>query len=162
MADFKKAIKVILLHEGGYVFDKRDPGGETNFGISKKSYPDLDIKKLTVEQATEIYLRDYWLKLKLEQINDDRIALIIFDHAVNTGTHNTIRMVQKSVGVEVDGVIGNVTIKAVNQSDSRFLILDLCTARGEFYINLVNKKPLLRVFKQAWLNRVTACQNCEL
>ena len=56
MAEFKLAIPRVITNEGGYVNDPDDPGGETKYGISKRSYPALDIKNLTVEQATAIYL----------------------------------------------------------------------------------------------------------
>ena len=61
MADrFPAFINRILGHEGGYVNDPQDPGGETNWGISKRSYPGEDIKNLTLDQAAAIYRRDYW------------------------------------------------------------------------------------------------------
>ena len=59
-SSFDLAIPIVLENEGGYVNDPADPGGETKYGISKRSYPALDIKNLTVEQATAIYLRDFW------------------------------------------------------------------------------------------------------
>ena len=62
--DFREAIEVILKHEGGYVNDPVDPGGETNMGISKRAYPDLDIKGLTKQSVREIYYKDYCLKGK--------------------------------------------------------------------------------------------------
>ena len=58
---FQRCILFVLDQEGGYVNDPRDPGGETNFGISKRSYPDVDIRALTKPQAIEIYRKDYWL-----------------------------------------------------------------------------------------------------
>ena len=62
---FTEAIGVILYHEGGYVNDKDDPGGETMMGISKRAYPNLDIKGLTEDDVKEIYHKDYWLKGKI-------------------------------------------------------------------------------------------------
>ena len=58
--DFNQAFKTLIGHEGGYVDDPEDPGGETNFGISKRSYPQEDIPNMTLERATEIYQRDFW------------------------------------------------------------------------------------------------------
>lgn len=54
------AVGITLNFEGGYTNDSLDPGGETNFGITRRSYPDIDIKNLTREQASAIYKRDYW------------------------------------------------------------------------------------------------------
>ena len=72
---FEKAFKYVIYNEGGYVNDPSDLGGETKYGISKRSYPNLDIKHLTLEQARKIYFCDYWLKGKFEQISDDTLAI---------------------------------------------------------------------------------------
>ena len=65
--EFKDAVKIILKHEGGYVNDPVDPGGETNMGISKRAYPYLNIKELTKKDAEDIYFKDYWLKAKVKK-----------------------------------------------------------------------------------------------
>ena len=65
---FRKAIEVILKYEGGYVNDPNDLGSETNFGISKRSYPNVDIKNLTKEQAIEIYHRDWWVRYEYDKM----------------------------------------------------------------------------------------------
>ncbi len=59
---FEKAFEYVIQNEGDYVLDKNDPGGETKFGISKRSYPTLNIRDLTLEDAKEIYYRDFWMK----------------------------------------------------------------------------------------------------
>ena len=51
LVKFDEIIEVVLHHEGGYVNDPKDPGGETNFGIAKRSHPDVDIKNLTKDGA---------------------------------------------------------------------------------------------------------------
>jgi len=60
----------VLKREGGYVDDPTDRGGETKYGISKRSYPQLDIKNLTLEQALEIYRKDYWKPSRVEKLPD--------------------------------------------------------------------------------------------
>lgn len=80
--DFNYCVEQILKHEGGYVNDPRDPGGETNFGISKRAYPNLDIKSLTKEVAIEIYRRDYWNRIDK---TFPELNLLVFDAAVNQG-----------------------------------------------------------------------------
>lgn len=84
MADFNNYINTILAKEGGYVDDKSDRGGKTKFGISQKSYPNLDISKLTLPQAVEIYKRDYWDKINGDNLPTS-IAMNAFDAAVNQG-----------------------------------------------------------------------------
>lgn len=81
---FEWAVKFVLDHEGGYVNDPSDPGGETKYGISKASYPNVDIANLTVDQAKAIYRRDYWKPVGAGAQPQD-IALALFDFAVNAG-----------------------------------------------------------------------------
>lgn len=90
-----KAIEFVLRHEGGYSNDPNDPGGETNWGISKRSYPDRDIKNLTIDQAKDIYYNDYWLKNDCE-IREWPLDLILFDTAVNMGSKRAKVLQQES------------------------------------------------------------------
>ena len=82
---FERAFEMVIGAEGGYVNDPHDPGGETKFGISKRAYPNEDIKALTIERARELYLRDYWLAAGCDQIADEAMAMLLFDCAVNQG-----------------------------------------------------------------------------
>src|ERR1039458_5408099 len=102
MADFNLAISIVLTNEGGLVDDPNDPGGLTNYGISKASYPNLDIKNLTVAQATAIYLRDFWL---FGGIVNQAVATKLFDAYVNM-RHDAIKIAQGIVGAVVDGGYG--------------------------------------------------------
>lgn len=84
MSLFLPAFQIVVGLEGGYVNDPKDPGGETKWGISKRAYPTLDIKNLTLEQAQQIYLTDYWDRCGCDLMPWDR-ALCVFDCAVNQG-----------------------------------------------------------------------------
>jgi len=84
MADFERAFRVLVGEEGGYVNDPADPGGETKYGISKRAYPAIDIRNLTLDQAKAIYRRDYWDPLQLDR-RPWGPALVLFDCAVNQG-----------------------------------------------------------------------------
>jgi len=112
---FEKVIDSVLAHEGGYSDDKVDPGGETNFGISKRQYPDIDIKNLTIERAKEIYYQDYWLKGRCDQLPIQLVS-IYFDMCVNFGLRGACRVLQRAANgkhsgrLKVDGRIGPNTI----------------------------------------------------
>lgn len=80
---FQAAVSNVLASEGGYVNHPSDPGGETNFGISKRAYPHLDIRNLTRADAVDIYRRDYWAKVP-ESLPDD-LRWMVFDACVNHG-----------------------------------------------------------------------------
>jgi lysozyme family protein len=116
MAEFNLAVPIVLANEGGYVNDPADPGGETKYGISKRSYPGIDIKNLTVEQATAIYLKDFW---KFSGINDQRVADKMFDSYVNL-KHTAMKYAQEILfkALTPDGIYGPETEDAVNRTDS--------------------------------------------
>jgi hypothetical protein len=85
--NFSRAYGVVVGIEGGLVDDPADPGGLTKYGISKRQYPDVDIRNLTLEQAKAIYLRDYWNTHDLDALEYGK-ALLVFDTAVNGGNHS--------------------------------------------------------------------------
>src|SRR5690606_3267043 len=117
---FRRAVEVVLQHEGGYANDPRDPGGETKWGISKRSYPHLDIANLTREEAIEIYRRDWWQRYGYGRIDDADVAAKVMDLAIKMGPATAHRLLQEAlvfVGcpVAVDGIIGPQTIGAANK-----------------------------------------------
>jgi lysozyme family protein len=150
---FSRCIKVILRNEGGYVNHPNDPGGETNFGIAKKFYPEEDIKNMTKERATYLYYKDYWIPMNLKGIQNEELVLQVFDFGVNAGIKTSIRILQRLVGVADDGIIGKITTKVVN--DQPIELVDKFKMRRKiFYMNLAAKKPKLQVFLRGWLRRV--------
>ena len=108
MVSYEKLIDRILDHEGGYVNHPSDPGGETKFGIAKRSYPNLDIKSLTREQAIEIYRRDFFEPVA-SQISNEDLLFQVLDAAVNHGMGNSTRMLQRAIDVADDGHFGPVS-----------------------------------------------------
>ena len=110
--NFDKAFEILIGHEGGYVNDPADPGGETKYGISKRSYPDVDIKNLTLAEAKVIYYQDFWVKAHCDEM-PPLVAFNVFDAAVNHGRGQAIRFLQRALNVVDDGVFGNVTRRAL-------------------------------------------------
>lgn len=111
-ANYEQCFQKLLTQEGSYSNNPNDPGGETNFGISKRSYPALDIRNLTVDQVRAIYLRDYWLAAKCD-LMPRGIDSMLFDAAVNHGVDTAVRLLQQSAGVKPDGNVGSITLSAV-------------------------------------------------
>lgn len=107
---FDRAFSVVVGQEGGLVKDPNDPGGETNFGISKRAYPKVDIENLTLDQAKDIYRRDYWAPIKGDFLPSP-LGLFVFDAAVNQGVDAAIKMLQRALGCAQDGIIGAETVK---------------------------------------------------
>lgn len=111
MSEFDKAFDAVVGIEGGYVNDQKDPGGETKYGICKRSYPNEDIKNLTLEHAKLLYKRDYWDAAKCDQLPSP-LNLFVFDGAVNQGVAPAIKTLQKTLNVVQDGILGQQTITA--------------------------------------------------
>ena len=105
MADFLVSIKKTLANEGGYTNDLNDAGGETNMGVSKREYPDVDIKNLTEQQAVEIYREGYW-KANYSQIANQPLADKLFDLGVLFGVGTTVKVLQIVLDLTPDGAFG--------------------------------------------------------
>lgn len=98
MTTFDLAFKIVIGEEGGYVNNPKDPGGETKYGVSKRSYPSLDIKNLSIDQAKKIYKENYWDKVGGDS-KPFEIALPLFDCAINCGTGKATELYKKAVAV---------------------------------------------------------------
>ena len=132
VSKFDLALNFTLKWEGGYVNDPKDPGGETNFGISKRAYPNEDIKNLTRERARDIYIRDYWNPLVCSS-RDRSMGIAVFDSAVNCGVARVM--------VWLDGA------ETWEQ---------LLQCRRNYYQDLVKRRPALKRYLKGWLNRLDA------
>lgn len=138
--------------------DKDDPGGETKFGISKRSYPDLDIKNITKQQATEIYERDFYNKVR----GDDLpvwLALMVADFAVNAGIKPAVAILQRLVNETDDGIMGKKTIAACKSKASRTLRQAYTTGREAYYDALAAKRPTMKRFLNGWKSRTKDCES---
>ncbi len=155
---FKKAVKNLLVDEGGYVNNPADSGGETKYGISKKTYPALDIKNLTREEAIVIYFQDFWVRYGYADIAHKSIAEKLFNLSVNMGPHDAHRLVQQSLRalknpVHEDGRLGPITKAAINSANENILLAAYRSEAAGHYRALVSHKKSLGVFLSGWLNR---------
>ena len=155
MAKFELSIDTILKHEGGYVNDPDDPGGETNFGISKRQYLKIDIARLTIEQAKMLYRQDYW---KYDEIISQPVATKVFDMAVNMGhgrAHRILQEALQNVGepVRIDGILGPQTIKAANGSDYEELLKEIRILMAVRYAQIALARPTSRKYLHNWMRR---------
>ncbi len=153
MANFERIVNKVLMNEGGYVNDPTDKGGETNFGISKRVYPHVNIKNLSKNQAKAIYKKDYWDEIKGNDIVSDEVAYEIFDTAVNMGVRTSSKLVQIAINVYPDGDIGQKTLKAINTTNEELLIAKFKLAKIARYVYLVRKRPKNQKYLYGWLNR---------
>jgi lysozyme family protein len=145
--NYDQAFEFVVGHEGGLTLDRRDRGnwtsgrvgtGElkgTKYGVSAMSYPDLDIKNLTVAQAKEIYKSDYWDRIRADELPDG-IDYMAFDIAVNHGPKDAVVWLQVSSGAQADGKIGPATMAAIKKRDPLRLLEEIATLRQLDYSGL--------------------------
>ena len=136
--NFDTAFDRLIGHEGDYVNNPDDPGGETKWGISKRSYPHLDIKSLTRDQAKEIYRQDFW-----DKIGDSAHSAVkfqLFDFAVNSGIKRAIKELQRAVKVVDDGDWGPKSQDAAVAMDHNDILMRVLGFRLRFMVKLPNWK----------------------
>lgn len=135
--DFDEVFNRVVGIEGGYVNDPQDPGGETKFGISKRSYPDVDIGALTVDGAKLIYRRDFWDPLVADRLPAS-VVYELFDFAVNSGIATAVRYLQRALGVADDGNFGPASKAAAAGCGEAALIMALVAERLDFMTRCKN------------------------
>ena len=156
---FDKAFDLLMKFEGGYVHDPNDPGGETKYGISKRRYPDLDIKNLTIDEAKELYRRDYWDKLNADKL-PAKVAIFSLQCAVNNGVVRTARMIQAAARylsgykLKLDGIIGPKSLKAIYYCNEDELVSEIATRQLLRYVRIIRNNPALSKFIKGWFRRV--------
>lgn len=147
--EFDTAFDRLIGNEGGYVNLVSDPGGETKWGISKRSYPDVDIKSLTMDDAKRIYRRDFW-----DVLGDAHPAIKfqVFDFAVNAGVATAVRKLQKAIGVADDGHWGPLSRWKLSRMDTNDVLMLFAAERLEFYASLSRWAD----FGRGWARRIAA------
>lgn len=145
----RAALDKVLAHEGGYVNDKRDPGGPTNRGITQRVYDAYrrskglatrSVQSITSQEVFDIYDRQYWDAVKGDQLPDG-VDYVVLDGAVNSGPKQSIIWLQRALGPlyqgRPDGVIGIGTLQAVKACNNHDALIDrICDQRLNFMRHL--------------------------
>lgn len=147
--NFDASMVELFKHEGGYVNHKKDPGGETNFGISKRSYPSINIKALTKERAKRIYKTDFWDPIQGDKLPAG-IDFVTFDPSVNSGRKRGVGWLQAALGVKADGQLGPATLAAALKADRVAVIQKACAKRAGWLKGL----KTWSTFGKGWARRV--------
>lgn len=159
---FDKAFENLIKEEGGYVDHPNDKGGETKYGISKRSYPNLDIKNINLDQARAIYKKDFWDIVQGDNLPDDDVACEVLEQAVNMGIKTAVSFLQVVCVAEgntnliVDGKMGEKTLKALNCIKPSFILVAIKALAIAHYLKLAREEPPMKVFLKGWIKRVTS------
>lgn len=172
-ASFTAAMAVVFAHEGGWVDNPNDPGGETNMGITMRrlkeegtqprdvglaDFSPGSLKKLTRATATDLYWKWFWGRYDYSRLYDQRVATKVFDVAVNTGAYRAHVLAQEAVNdvappIKVDGQFGPLTVAAINAIDPHVYVGALAKQQSDFYKRLIAQKPVLAEFGRNWERR---------
>lgn len=172
MADYNTAFQLMIAHEGGYVNDPDDPGGETYKGVARKifskwsgwtivdtakrqpGFPASLDKDVDLQEAiSDFYRVNFWDKINGDKITNQEIANSIFDFGVNAGTGTSASLAQLVVNVNSDGVIGNDSLTAINAFDSDHFLAAFTVAKIARYVNIVKKRPTSQKYFYGWVRR---------
>ncbi|PRY98864.1 putative peptidoglycan binding protein [Marinilabilia salmonicolor] len=172
MAIFEDAFNKTLIHEGGYVNDPDDLGGETYKGIARNIHPDwtgwriIDRYKQSPgfpdtlgtdvhlpDEVRQFYKNKFWNKIKGDAIQNQLVADSIFDFSVNSGIKTGISIAQKVLDVAPDGIIGPITLKALNNTNPDLFLASYTIAKIARYVHLVKIRPANRKFFFGWIRR---------
>lgn len=156
--NFEQSLALVLKHEGGFVNNPKDPGGMTNLGVTKKVWEEwvghpvdeAAIKALTVQDVAPLYKKNYWDKIKGDQLPMG-VDYACFDLAVNSGVGRAAKILQQAVGVSADGAIGPATLDAVAKANPRDLATEICDLR----LNFLQSLPTWATFGRGWGRRVS-------
>lgn len=151
---FQTFINRVLSQEGAYSNHPADKGGETNWGITKRTAQANgytgDMRVLSREQAIEIYRKAFWERYRCDELPES-VAFQFLDICINHGYGNAARMLQRAVGVADDGMVGDITIKAVKKLPEDDVLMRLNAERICFFTKL----STFNVFGKGWMNRVS-------
>ena len=161
MSNFERALGEVLRHEGGYVNNPVDPGGETNFGITRTTARAHgyrgSMRTIPMPLVERIYRRSYWAAVRGDDLPTG-VDLAVFDFAVNSGPQRAAQFLQRAVGVDDDGHIGPITLGAVAAADPAKLVRALCADR----LTWLRTLKTWRHFGRGWTRRVQSVERTAL
>ena len=154
--NFDYCLKIMLKSEGGYVWHKDDPGGQTNLGVTKAVYDEFyetdadeeTMRGLKESDVRPIYYENYWMRCRCDDLPTG-VDLQVFDIAVNSGSGRSGKILQRVVGATIDGGIGEKTLAAVAEMEPSDIIRAMGVERELFYRDL----KTFDTFGKGWLNR---------
>ena len=155
--NFEKSLALVLQHEGGYVHHALDPGGRTNLGVTQRVWEqyvghpvdEAEMRSLTKEMVSPLYRKEYWDAVRGDQLPSGADYLA-FDFSVNAGSFRCVKTIQRALNIPADGIIGHVTLKAIQETNAKVFINNFSAAKESFYRSLTT----FPTFGKGWLNRV--------
>jgi len=161
VADFDDALRFVLRWEGGLSDDPADHGGRTMKGVTQRVYDGwrssqglslADVARIADQELAAIYRKNYWEKASCDPLRA-HLNLVQFDTAVNMGPVRAVKILQKTIGVNDDGVFGPATRQACDGCNPTDAVARYCTVREGLYRQFA-EQPGQDRFLRGWLNRL--------
>ena len=171
--EFLESLSLTKVNEGIYSNKPNDKGGETYIGISRKFNPNwagwpiidqykklpdfpgnLSKIKYLQELVDSFYYEEFWMKLRCEEINSPLIKFAVFDFGVNVGVYDCVKVVQETIGVTIDGILGNKTLFAINQFPEKLMLSNFDLEKIERYVEIVDRDNDQLEWFFGWVKRV--------
>ncbi len=162
MADFNSCYESMILNEGGYKLHtvEGDRGGMTYAGIARKMNPYwegwtyIDSNEIPPTQLVrDFYRKEFWDKIRGDDLNNQKVARMLFDFGVNAGWNTAVKLAQLAIGVQPDGIIGPKSLAALNSVDPEVFVLQYSLAKIVRYRDIVAKDKTQLKFLMGWINR---------
>lgn len=162
MEDFNRAVAITLAHEGGLVDNPFDRGGRTNYGVTQAVWftwldrlgePRRPVDDITVQEARDIYHRNYWQAAHCDDF-EWPVSLLLFDAAVNHGPKASIRVMQRTLGVLDDGLVGRDTRGAAGRRAPVELAQAMLWERADLFAQIVRANHSQALFIVGWIRRL--------
>jgi lysozyme family protein len=159
MSEFQRSLAKVLVHEGGFVHHAKDPGGATNQGVIQRTYdafrdnlgvPRQSVKLLSAQERDMIYRQRYWNLIKGDQLPAG-VSYVVFDGAVNSGVSQSVKWLQRALGVKADGVVGPATIAAAQNFGDHDLLIERIIERRFAFLKALKTWP---TFGRGWTSRL--------
>jgi len=158
-SNFEKCLEMLLVHEGGYVNNPADPGGETNLGVTKRVWQEWvghdvsekEMRNLTPTMVAPLYKRKYWDACHADDLISG-LDYCVFDVSVNSGVGRAVKLLQQTVGATPDGGYGSITAALVKEAEKDpEKVISLFSARRLEFLQSLKAFP---VFGKGWSRRV--------
>ena len=182
MSNFAKSMQILMrleFNNPSLALHKNETeNGLTFFGIYECAHPDFKgwelvkqaLKSKNLKEASvilynnsdlvalvyEFYKKEFWDKMRLDEVESDLKASEIFVFGVNVDTKPAVRVLQRLLNVAVDGVMGAQTLKALNAYDENKFNVEFDSYEIAYYASLVSKNPKLKIYANGWKNRALA------
>ena len=163
MSDFTAAVAVVLSHESGRLIFNDNGRVASKWGVTLQSarefYPNCtagDIARMDPQGASEFYRMAFWNRYGIGRIEDQALATRVFDLAVNMGGGTAIKLLQRAVGANDDGIMGPATLALVNGGAAAEILSTVKSEAEQHYRNLALANPALQKDLPGWPNRLNA------